>query len=163
MHFNFEYGFFRGAGNETTTGSTNNDPPKSRLAALIGRSLGVFSWSRLRPDGNQHEVALWQGKCDERYPEDALAGEVTLHLTRPNAGSVDAAMVHVATFRHDGVTFHVPVTGGGGSDGRLWSADGRVCLTLQADEGGKVVLYDTTVEPWRWVWQVRHGRLERNT
>lgn len=140
MRWDLGYGFFAGAGNETTTASTNEDPPKSRLAALLGRSLGVFSWSRLRTDGNQHEVALWQGKCDERYPESALAGEVTLHLTRPNAGSVDSAMVHVATFRHDGVTFHVPVSpsGGGGAD-VLASPNGRLRLVAQDD--GNLVLY----------------------
>lgn len=88
-------------GNEVSILSTVEDPPAVRLAALSGGSLGKWSFNRLRPDGQQEELVLLQGKVDERTP-DTLSGELTLHIRADDPTlSDDAQMRHVVTFRHD--------------------------------------------------------------
>ena len=79
------------------------DPPALRLAVKDGGSLGKLSFNRLRADGRQEEVALLQGKIDERSP-DSLGGELTLHLRRddPALGD-DQQMRLIWTCRHDAI------------------------------------------------------------
>lgn len=106
-----DWGWLEFDGNELSIVSTVEDPPKVRLAALYGRSLGALSFNRLRPDGRQEEVVLMQGKIDERYPT-GLGGELLVQARRPG-GVGDAAMTNVLLLRSDGVTFYVPTTGCG--------------------------------------------------
>ena len=106
-----EWGYLEFSGNELQVVSTVADPPKVRLAAAEGGSLGAVSWNRLRPDGGQVEMVLLQGKQDERQRgatgDAQYAGEVTIHLN--NGGQQDANMVRVCEIRSDGVRFDVPV------------------------------------------------------
>jgi hypothetical protein len=137
-----EYGI-----NEVAIVCTVEDPPAVRLASRVG-GLGKVSFSRLRADGGFEEVGLLQGKLDERNPA-SLAGEVTLHLRRPNSDG-DGAMVAVATLRHDGITFHVPTNIAAPSNGVpsfLQSHNGLYQLHLQGDRN--LVLYGPN---WAPVW-----------
>lgn len=95
--------------NEVSIVSTVADPPKLRMAATAGLSLGAVSFNYLRPDGRQVEMLLIQGKQDERVRGTSRpAGELTVHVNDGN-GEDDANQRHVMTMRHDGVTFHIPI------------------------------------------------------
>lgn len=137
-----EYGL-----NELSIVATVADPPAVRLAARSGGGLGKISFNRLRPDGLHEEVVLLQGKLDERTP-NMLAGEVTLHLRRPGVDG-DGAMVAVATLRHDGVTFHVPVNGASsaaGGSSSIVSDDNHYVCQMQGD--GNLVVCKDGVPTW---------------
>lgn len=127
------------------------DCPKFRLATRVGNALGAVSWSHLRDDGNLEEVALLQGKIDERWPKE-LAGELVLHLR--NRGSGDTAMVPVAQVRHDGIQLFVPISapnlGAGGNTQNLVDSTGRYWLRVQED--GNLVLYDTKDAKFLAIW-----------
>ncbi len=99
------WGYVELTTNEVSVVSTVDDPPAVRLVS-VGRALGKVSFNRLRPDGRQEEVAILQGKIDERYPS-RLAGEVTIHVR--NLGTGDSAMVPVLLLRSDEAVFYVPV------------------------------------------------------
>ena len=100
--------------NELSIVSTVEDPPKVRFASPAGLSLGAFSFNRLRSDGRQQEMILFQGKQDERSrhfpPSDprTYAGEFTLHIN--NGGDQDGNMKRILEARSDGIHFDVPVT-----------------------------------------------------
>lgn len=134
-----------GPTNEVHIVSTVEDPPKVRLAAAAGRSLGAISFNRLRADGQQEEVVLLQGKIDERWPVDSLVGELRLDLRRPArpGESDDAQMVPIVLCRHDGVTWLVPqqaADSGAVTADAIVSATGRYRLLMQND--GNLVIYD---------------------
>lgn len=98
-----DFGYVLYGGNEITIVSTVEDPPKLRFASAAGLSLGAFSFNRLRPDGGQTEMVLFQGKQDERFRNDPNnpTAEMTIHLN--NGGDQDSNMVPVMELRHDGV------------------------------------------------------------
>ena len=101
-----DYGYLLYGGNELTVVSTVSDPPKVRLAATAGGSLGGVTFSRMRPDGVQEEMVIIQGKQDERVRSDPTnySGELTIHIRhwQPGVGD-DAQMVEVLKLRHDEV------------------------------------------------------------
>mgnify|MGYP001602127755 CR=1 FL=1 len=99
-----EWGRIEFSKNEVSLISTVEDPPKVRLAAAAGLSLGAATFNRLRPDGVQEELILIQGKQDERTRGDPtnLAGEITIHIN-DGRGLGDASMVKVMEIRHDSV------------------------------------------------------------
>lgn len=142
--------------NELFVRSLIDDPPKVRLEAPPGSlSKGLVTWATRRPDGQFEELALLQGKQDERVREDPLnfTGEVDVFVRRhdPNTGD-DVQFRRVMTLRHDGVHFHVPVNvGDAAPTSFLRSSDGRFELHMQGD--GNLVIYDTTTSPnWRPIW-----------
>lgn len=112
QRFDMPWGFIEIDTNEIRVVSTVADPPKIRLGATAGLSLGAFSFDRIRPDGRSVEMILLQGKQDERTRNmgtpAAYAAEFTVHMN--NGGEEDANMRHVLTCRSDGIKFHVPVT-----------------------------------------------------
>ncbi len=104
QHFDMPWGYVELSNNEVSIVSTVPDPPKVRMAAPEGISLGAMSWGRLRADGHTiDEMVLVQGKQDERTralgrPYN-LAGEFTIHLN--DGGDQDANMVPVVQGRWD--------------------------------------------------------------
>lgn len=98
------WGYVEFGNNEVSVISTVTDPPKVRMATLMGVGLGAVSWGRLRSDGRQEEMVLLQGKQDERRRNNPLdySGELTIHL-RNGALQGDAAMVKIVELRHDTV------------------------------------------------------------
>jgi len=109
------------------------------MGAPAGRSLGKFSGDRLLGE-NRHECVLIQLKLDERYPENAEAGEVWIGVQIPNQPG-DAGMKHIASIRHDGVVFNVPAncTGASGQGDKLVSSNGKYVTVQQGD--GNLVTY----------------------
>lgn len=104
-----EWGYIEVGRNGVSIISTVEDPPEIRLGASKGNSLGKVSFNVPRADGVQEEVAILQGKLDERFRNThALAGEMTTHIRKPFSDG-DAAMILIRTERYDGVTYHVPV------------------------------------------------------
>ena len=98
-------GYVEWASNELSVLSKVEDPPKVRVGASTGLSLGAFTASRIRPDGVQEEMGILQFKVDERYradPESRVC-EAVLHLRKGKSGHDDADFVEVVTFRHDGI------------------------------------------------------------
>lgn len=156
------HGFFDAVGdNETSLVSTKNDPPKHRQGVQRpsgsgwGRSMGCHSWNWVRPDREEEEIALLQGKVegsdeyphdpDVRYPFEALAGELRLDLRAPGDAS-DHGMKPVFRMFHDHVRFAVPVSapnfGAGVPDTsicRMWAPDGMTFTQQQSD--GNFVSY----------------------
>ena len=136
-----------------------DDPPAYRTGSRTG-GLGKFSGDIIRSDGVREECVLLQFKEDERHP-GSKAGEVTLHLRRPNDDG-DSAMVLALTIRHDGLTFHVPANLGsgtsGGDGGRFYHEGGRFVTIYQGD--GHVVTYDMHVPGWQAVWSSWSGLLK---
>ena len=126
------WGYVQMAANEQSIISTVPDPPKLRLSARRGGSLGGVSIGWLRGDDREIEYMVFQGKRDERFRDydpdtDARAhvGEFTLHLLGPKLDGMteDQAMRRICEGRHDGVRFDVPihpVGGVRGSDGRVF-------------------------------------------
>lgn len=104
--WNMAWGYIELTNNEVNIISMVGDPPKVRMAAPVGISLGALSWGRLREDGRTiDEMVLVQGKQDERtraagvpYPYN-LAGEFTIHLN--NGGNQDSNLVPVVQGRWD--------------------------------------------------------------
>lgn len=103
-----DYGFIEYGGNEVTVASRIDDPPKYRLAAPFGLSLGAVTGSRLRPDGGQDEMAILQFKQDERTRADpnSRVGEMSFLLRKGASGNDDADFVEVMIVRHDGIWVH---------------------------------------------------------
>lgn len=143
------WGYLDVGTNEISIVSTVKDPPKVRLGADAGGSLGCFSFNR-----GTHEVVLLQGKIDERYRSVAdegtsprpteLVGELRVDLLRPRrpGDTDDSQMVPVLTLRHDGVTCHVPglVAQAEPRVGAMWSEDGLFVTQQQSD--GNFVSYE---------------------
>lgn len=139
--------------NEVTIVSTVDDPPGVRLASPTG-SLGKVSFNRLRPDGQQEEMVLIQGKADERERDNpnSLSGEMTVHIRNGNIQNADDGMIKVMELRHDGVWIlgmqtSVPQISGSVSD-YIQSGNGRFRFYVQSDQN--LVLYDTTT--WTPIW-----------
>lgn len=150
------YGELYFEGNELIVRSLNDDPPKVRLEAPAGSlSKGLITWGTRRPDGRFEELALLQGKQDERHRDDPydFTGEIDLFCRRfvPGTGD-DGQFLRVATIRHDGVTFYVPAVSGE----LLRSNNGRYRLVMQGD--GNLVVYDDG-EEGRPIWSSWHGVL----
>jgi hypothetical protein len=148
------YGELHFDGNELSVRSLIDDPPKVRLEAPPGSlSKGLVTWGTRRPDGRFEELALFQGKQDERVRDDPLnfTGEIDVFVRRhdPNSGD-DRQFLRVLTIRHDGVQFHVPVTVQAAPTSFLRSHDGRFELHMQGD--GNLVVYDTAEPTWRAIW-----------
>jgi hypothetical protein len=129
--------------------------------------VGKISFNRLRPDGQQEELVLLQGKIDERFRppsmggtsggDTQLVGELRLDLRRPprpGDPNDDAQMIPICQMRYDGIVFHVPVglAPSSGRVSRFYSDDGRFCFNVQGDEGGHIVQYDThgTADETQW-------------
>lgn len=161
--FSFVAAYFRVFGdNELTLVSTKDDPGKFRMGVRRlthwGRSLGCFSWNSVRPDDTEDEVALMQGKIDDRFPLSELAGELRLDLKAPGENT-DAAMREIFVMFHDGVHFKVPIFApnlGGGAPGRVtrfYTDHGRFCINWQDDTGqptGIVYATQGSVDEARW-------------
>ena len=99
----------------STITEPQSDPPflniGSKRDAVGGVGLGGWRFGIPRADGQMHGVVLINGKIDERYrtlPGELVPGEVTCHISKPGVDN-DARWVHVFTWRHDGVQFHVPI------------------------------------------------------
>src|SRR5688572_3580847 len=104
------HGFFEAVGdNETSIVSTKDDPPKHRMGMAWqwpwGRGLGALSWNWVRPDREEEELVLLQGKNEGeqggRYQFTDLAGELRLDIRGPRDAS-DGGMKHVYSGFHDG-------------------------------------------------------------
>jgi len=103
------WGYVEIDNNEVSVISTVADPPKLRMAASEGGSMGALSFGRLRPDGRQEEMVLIQGKQDERYRNnpDNYTGEVTIHVRDHDPALTDDAQMRlVMELRHD--TIRIP-------------------------------------------------------
>jgi len=88
------YGFLRMTGNESTTASVVDDPPKYRLASRF-YTLGALSANWLRPDGVQEETAMLLFKTDA-----SLRGLLEVWLRKPNTDG-DGALVMVGSVSVD--------------------------------------------------------------
>ena len=152
------HGFFEAIGdNETSLVSTKDDPPKHRMGVQWqdgwGRSMGAVSWNVVRPDREEDEIALLQGKIDDRFPLTDKAGEWRLDLRAPDDAS-DAGMREVFRMFHDHARFSVPVTapnlGSGGGGHRAYSANGQFYVEVQ-DDGNLVVRRADTTPVWSWM------------
>ena len=148
--------YFRSTGlNETTLVSTRDDPPKHRFGVKWlpgwGRSLGCLSFNKVRQDEVEDEVVLIQGKMDDRYSPENMAGELRLDLKRPSISNTDGDMVGVFNMYHDKVEFHVPVSVPNLQSGVLASPDNRYRAQLQND-GNLVVIEVASGQPiWSWM------------
>lgn len=149
--------------NELSIISHVADPPKLRMSAESGGSLGCFSFGRCRPGTNiEDEVVLVQGKIDERFrpPADGgtsgggteLVGELRVDLTRPArpGDTDDARMIPVLQLHYDKIVAHVPIVGAvaatGGDTRSFLSDDGRYLFNVQGDPTeefphGRIVQY----------------------
>ena len=143
---NLPWGYIEYSNNEISIVSTVDDPSGVRLAAAAGGSLGKISFNRLRSDGVQEEVALLQGKIDERYrsPEQ-LVGELRLDLRKPSGGD-EGGMAPIFIARHDGIQFFVPTTAS--APEFLRSNNNRFRLHMQGD--GNLVIYDDAAGSVVW-------------
>lgn len=151
------YGSLSYANGEVENRSKVADPPAYRGGTTTGGGLVKFSGDRIRADGALEECVLLQFKEDERFP-GSKAGEVTLHLRRPNSDG-DQAMALVMTLRHDGIAFHVPasVAASSAPPSFMRSLDGRYEIHIQGD--GNFVVYDTRVSGWKALWSWMTGKL----
>ena len=161
------HGFFEAVGdNETSLVSTKDDPPKDRKGVAWqwgwGRTMGAMSFNYVRPDREEEEVVLLQGKVEggpgERYDFTDLAGEYRLDIRGPRDAS-DGGMKEIFRMFHDHVRFAVPVSapnfGSAGSrSSRFYTDHGRFCVNWQDDTGTPSgIVYDTqgTTDESRWV------------
>ena len=148
------------------------DPVKVRLGS-VWHTKGVISFELQRRDGEWEEIATVTVRQDERERHDPYTrtGELEIAIRHDQPGvQDDPQFIPVALFRWDGIRLFVPLFGVGGAadgavPGRLYSGDGKVCLNLQSDQRGGVVLYDTDngnldERRWRPVWALRNGVLE---
>lgn len=165
------HGMFEAVGdNETSLVSTKDDPPKDRKGVAWqwgwGRTMGATSFNYVRPDREEEEVVLLQGKVEggpgERYDFTDLAGEYRLDIRGPRDAS-DGGMKPVFRMFHDKVEFAVPVsapnfTAPSGAVSlrttRFYSDHGRFCINWQDDTGKPTgIVYDTkgTTDETQWV------------
>lgn len=146
--------------NEITVASTVEDPPKVRMGATAGGSLGCVSFNRVRADGVQDEVALLQGKIDERYrsladggtaQQTELVGEFRFDIKKPqrDGETDDKATVPVLQLQHDRIVVHKPMVDPQGNRiaagssmpsaptrmTRFYSDGGKFCVNVQDDTG----------------------------
>ncbi len=145
--------------NEVSIVSTVEDPPKVRMGAVAGGSLGCLSFNHVRPDGVQEEVALMQGKIDERFrsatdggtgQQTELVGEVRFDIKGPLRGQTDdKATVAVMQLQHDRIVVHKPLVDpqgnaygggeGGGIISDIWAPNGLGVTQMNPD--GNFVTY----------------------
>jgi hypothetical protein len=136
------YGALYYRNGEVLTIAHTNDPTAYRGGIPDGatggdtRSLVRLAGDIIRSDRVHEEVGNIQIKLDERYPKEALAGEMTVLLRAPWYQDAEPGMRHVATLRHDYIEFHVPVRGIGGG-GTLPQA-----IVLRSRANGKLLCVD---------------------
>ncbi len=170
-----DYGFEGFEANERTIGSKVDDPPKLRLTAPLtdhGGGGGVVSFNASRQSGipqlggQQTEMGMIRVEQaeDVRGQTGNPKAEISFMLN-DGSGDGDAAMTKPLAFTCDGITrispglansFRALVGGGvsGGGSG-LTSPQGR--MTLQLQEDGNMVVYDTLLSPWKAVWSIWTG------
>lgn len=177
--YKMPWGYIDVVTNEVSIVSTVEDPPKVRLGATAGGSLGCLSFNRVRADGNQDEVALLQGKIDERYRSVAeggsaqqteLVGEFRFDIKKPqrNGETDDKATIPVLQLQHDRIVCHrmlvnangAPLAGGSSYANDMWSPNGLM-VTQQQDDGNFVTYrlsrpYDKGASPVA-VWSAWSG------
>lgn len=145
--------------NEVSIISHVEDPPKIRMSAEAGGSLGCFSFGRCRPGTNiEDEVVLVQGKIDERFRLPAeggtgnrseLVGELRVDLARPaRAGDTDdGRMIPILQLHYDKIVAHVPIVGAPVQSRvtRFYTDHGEFCVNWQDDGDGppRGIVYDT--------------------
>lgn len=145
--------------NERSLVSTVDDPVKYRFGSP-GGNLGALSINVVTPSSDpgepdhHHEVGMLLGAEDERYGPGSGSGEWKLFAKAPGPTD-DHLMVRVATIRHDGVQFHVPVnvaaSGGGAARGRIYHEGENVGVSIYQNDLN-VVTYDMhgTTDESQW-------------
>lgn len=96
------WGYVDFGNNEMEIVSTVDDPPKLRLVSPAGG--GAVSWSKLRADGGEDEIAMILGQQDERTKGDPTdtSGELRFYVQDGNRPG-DAGMFPILIIRHDGL------------------------------------------------------------
>lgn len=160
-------------GNELNCDSlpSNPDPSGVRVGSSIDHAHGCggggkFSFDALPfgPDGPRHEMVMLHGEQDQavRGNDGNPAGALSGHFNR--GGESDADMVKgfemTATrlwFNPDWIACLRGQLGdsGGGTGSNMRSPQGRMSMELQED--GNLVVYDTSVQPWKAVWSIWTG------
>lgn len=159
-------------GNELNIDSlpSNPDPSAMRVGSTVDHAHGCGGGGKVSfddlpygPDGPRHEMVMLHGEQDQavrgndRNPAGALSG----HFNR--GGESDADMVKGFEMTANRLWFNenwiaclrAQLGGATGSGSNMRSPQGRMSMELQED--GNLVVYDTSTHPWTAVWSIWTG------